>query len=132
MRKIIYIDNDIPELTTGKIYEVLDERRVEKFPNHQLLIENDNREKVWYFDFGGIIKFAEAYDVYVKYIGEKTEGLTPGNVYQTCGRKDREHYYFLDDNNKYCGVYKINYFGGAKLFEEIDRIEKIDMVLKES
>lgn len=86
----------------------------------------------WYGWYGGVIIFAELYDEYIRFIGDEYNGLTKGKVYQLCGRiSTQEHYYFVNDFNKFVGIPKRNYFGGVHYFERFDRNKKIDSLLQE-
>jgi len=131
--QVVYIDDKYKDLTEGKIYTVLDER---KSPintiEDEYLIENDYGVEKWYGWYGGVITFAELYDEYIRFIGDEYNGLTKGKVYQLCGRLWlQEYYYFVNDFNKFVGIPKRNFFGGAHYFERFDRNKKIDSLLQE-
>ena len=131
--QVVYIDDKYKDLTKGKIYTVLGER---KSPTSSIeddyLIENDYDVEKWFGWFGGVITFAELYNEYIRFIGDEYNGLTKGKVYQLCGRMStQEYYYFVDDKNEFVGIPKRNYFGGAHYFEKFDRDDKIDLLLNE-
>lgn len=131
--KVIYIDDKYKDLTEGRIYTVLSERKSSTNTiENEYLIENDCGVEKWFGWFGGFITFAKLYDNYIRYIGEDLDGLTKNKVYQLCGRlSDDRYYYFVNDYNKFVGMSKRNYFGGSHNFEKFDRIKKIDNLLCE-
>ncbi len=124
--EVVYIDDVYEDLTQGKYYTVIDKVFMNKPPwTREYLLKNDNGEEDWYVITSGIINFAESYNTWVKYIGESYRGLTVGKIYQLCGSEDEGYYYFMNDENKFVGIRKTNYLGGAKLFNKIDREEKL-------
>lgn len=120
--KIICI-NEVEGLTVGKQYDVIKTEQV-KFPwnlvyfviNDYNLMERYERSPM------GIIEVMELTNIFKEYVGPEHRGLTIGKTYQIlddrCG-----YYYFLNDNNKFVGITKINYFGGKDMFKVADKTQ---------
>jgi hypothetical protein len=61
----------------------------------------------------------------IKYIGKSGDGLTRGNYYEVLDQeRNHEYFYFIDDNNKFVGIRKINYLGGAPNFIEVTKVRE--------
>ena len=130
--QVVYITDKFEDLTKGNTYFVLGKRKSLTSLDHEYLVKNDLGEQKWFGYYDGIITFAELYNKYIRFIGADYDGLTKDRVYQLCGRDSiDEYYYFVNDYNKFVGIPRINYFGGAKFFDEFDRNDKIDSLLQE-
>lgn len=131
--KVAYIEDVYENLTKGKVYEVILSEKLNEYPwTKELLLKNDVGEECWYVDNDFILNFVQAFDLWVKYIGDYDD-LTNGKIYQLLKCADNEYYYIMNDNNKFIGTRKKDYFGGAELFEDvtthINRINQIDNIL---
>ena len=61
----------------------------------------------------------------IKYIGKSGDGLTNGNYYEVLEQeRNYEYFYFIDDNNKFVGIRKINYLGGSPNFIEVTKVRQ--------
>ena len=124
--KVKCISYDTKGLTFGKEYNVIkrgsnpDSKHL-WYKDWFLLINDDNKE-MWYDRCPmGIIELLPLTGETIQYIGESTSGLTHGKYYQTLEGKGDEYFYFIDDNDKFVGISKINYFGGSPNFIEITK-----------
>ena len=128
--KAVCISKDVTGggLTFGKKYDVIKRDRnpkYDKFYVDAFLLINDNGIEMWYDKAPLLIEILLLTGYSIKYIGEPYSGLTVGKCYE-CLDKEREYEYynFIDDNNNFVGINKINYFGGAPNFIEITKIRE--------
>jgi hypothetical protein len=75
-----------------------------------ILIRNDSGVEVKMVLNQFIITMLPPSDIWVEYISDGREGLTRGKYYNLLERGsislNDEHYYFLDDNNKFIGAFR--------------------------
>jgi hypothetical protein len=127
--KIICV-GDEPGFTIGKEYEfewVDDEPKIHR--PWYILIKNDfgivKKHKLNEF----IITLLPTSDIWVEYIDDSEDGLTNGKYYNLLERGtislNDQHYYFLDDNNKFVGAYRGN------RFRDVSKIKLREDKLKE-
>jgi hypothetical protein len=117
---VMCIGDDVEHLTYAKKYNVII-REGSKF-----LLINDKGIEKWYDRCPlCIIEILPLSGEYVEYIGPITGGLTSkGKYYETLDKeRDYQYYYFLDDNNRFVGIPKINYFGGKPNFVDVTVIQ---------
>jgi hypothetical protein len=137
--RVVCIGN-VNALTIGKYYDVI-QNGSNPNSNHLwykdwFLLKNDNNDTLWYDrKTSGIIKILPLLDIWVKYIGDQTDGISYDSYYNLLDRGDNgdEYYYFLNDKNEFVGIRKINFFGGKNNFRIVDiseiRNEKINNLL---
>jgi hypothetical protein len=70
----------------------------------------------------GIIEVMKLTDIFKEYVGPKHKGLTIGKTYQILDDRSG-YYYFINDNDKFVGITKINYFGGTPMFKVVDKTQ---------
>jgi len=139
MNKVQCITDDITGggLTFGEKYNVI-KRGSKPDSKHQwykdwFLLINDNGQEMWYDKCPyGVIELLQLTGETIQYIGESKSGLTNGKYYETLDKeKGYEYFYFIDDDDRFVGIYKINYFGGAANFIEVtkERDDKINSIL---
>lgn len=111
-------------LTVGKEYSVI---RIEPNPDHKwknggyVIINDDNVEK-WHEECPmGIIEILPLTGECVKYVGSSSSSLTNGKTYKLLDKHSNEYYYIMDDENRFAGVSKRNYFGGKFNFVSISK-----------
>jgi hypothetical protein len=103
---------DEPGFTIGKEYicSPINEQR----NNWLILIENDFGEEIKHKLNEYIITLLPPSDIWVEFIDDSRDGLTFGKYYNLLDRGkaslNDEHYYFLDDNNKFVGAWRGNRF----------------------
>lgn len=120
--KIICI-NKVEGLTVGKEYDVIKTEEV-NFPwnlgyfviNDYNLMERYERSPM------GIIEVMELTDIFKEYVGPEHRGLTIGKTYQILDDRSG-YYYFINDNDRFVGITKINYFGGTPMFKVVDKTQ---------
>jgi hypothetical protein len=123
-------------LTFGKKYDVIKRGRNPNCTHayvDSFLLKNDLGVEMWYDKSPYIIEVLTITGESIKYIGEKCSGLTIGKCYEVIDKeRDYEYHYFIDDNNKFVGIRKRNYLGGAANFIEVTKVrnEKIENILK--
>ena len=126
---VVCISNEVTggNLTFGKKYSVIKRGRNPKFTKFYVdsfLLINDIGIEMWY-DKSPIVVF-EILPLkgYIKFIGEPLSGLTYGKCYEWLDKeRDYEYTYLIDDNNKFVGISRINYFGGASNFVDVTTTE---------
>jgi hypothetical protein len=115
-------------LTFGQRYDV-----IERGPNpnqtrfyvDSFLLINDNGVKMWYDRAPILVEVLPLSGYSIKYIGESVDGLTNGNYYEVIDKeRQNEYFYFINDNNKFVGIRKINYFGGSPNFIEVTKVRE--------
>ena len=128
--KVVCISNEVTGggLTFGKKYDV-----IERGPNpnqtrfyvDSFLLINDNGIKMWYDKSPILVEVLPLSGYSIKYIGKSGDGLTNGNYYEVLDQeRNYEYFYFIDDNNKFVGIRKINYLGGAPNFIEVTKVRE--------
>jgi hypothetical protein len=118
-------------LTFGKKYNVIKRGRNPKFTNYidSFLLINDIGIEMWY-DKSPLIVEILPLKGYIKFIGEPSSGLTYGKCYEWLDKeRDYEYVHLISDNNKFVGISKINYFGGAPNFVDVTTTEIRDKKL---
>jgi hypothetical protein len=121
---------DEPGFTIGKEYEF---EWVDVEPKGYcawyILIKNDfdivKKHKLNEF----VITLLPPSDIWVEYIDVSKDGLTKGKWYNLLSRGDislnDEHYYFLDDNNKFVGAWR------GRRFRDVSKLKLREEKLKE-
>ena len=122
---------DEPGFTIGKEYEF---EWVDAEPKGycawHILIKNDfdivKKHKLNEF----IITLLPPSDIWVEYIDVSKDGLTMGKYYNLLQRGtislNDQHYYFLDDNNKFVGAHRGNRFRDvSKMKLRNDRLKEL-------
>jgi len=122
--KIICI-NKVKGLTVGKEYDVIKTEQVKVPWNLGYFVINDyNLMERYEKSPMGIIEVMELSDIFKEYVGPEHKGLTIGKTYQILDDKNG-YYYFLNDNDKFVGITKINYFCGKDMFKEVDKTQRV-------
>lgn len=120
--KALCISNNLIGLTYNTKYDIIENK------HETYLLLNDFGEKIWYYrNKMGIIEVLSLTGVFIKYIGNPREGMTIGNYYEIVDNYDRDYYYFINDNNKFVGINKINYCGGRPNFTELQKNLQVDL-----
>lgn len=103
---------DEPGFTIGKEYNystIKEDWRIKL-----ILIKNDFDELIKHKLNEFIITLLPPSDIWVEFIDDSRDGLTHGKYYNLLDRnkasRGDEHYYFLDDNNKFVGAWRGNRF----------------------
>ena len=103
---------DEPGFTIGKEYDystIKEDWRIKL-----ILIKNDFGELIKHKLNEFIITLLPPSDIWVEFIDDSRDGLTNGKYYNLLDRnkasRGDEHYYFLDDNNKFVGAWRGNRF----------------------
>ena len=106
---------DEPGFTIGKEYEfewIETEPKMNRqydFQAWYILIKNDFGSEIKHRLNEFIITLLPPSNIWVEYIDVSKDGLTNGKYYNLLDRGKAslqdEHYYFLDDNNKFVGAY---------------------------
>lgn len=129
--KLVCLDN-IPEFTIGKHYTFeWDNSRNTKFNEWWINIENDKGEIINQRLNEYIIQFLPPSEIWVEYIGFDKSDLTYGKYYNLLQRGNislsDEHYYFLDDSNKFVGIYndRRKFRDVSKLKMRIDKFKEL-------
>ena len=100
---------------------------------HWILIKNDFGHEIIHKLNEYIITLLPPSDIWVEFIKDSKDGLTSGKYYNLLNRgltslRD-EHYYFLDDNNKFVGAYSPNRFRDvSKIKFRDDRLNQLGIV----
>lgn len=103
---------DEPGFTIGKEYDystIKEDWRIKL-----ILIKNDFGDLIKHKLNEFIITLLPPSDIWVEFIDDSRDGLTHGKYYNLLDRnkasRGDEHYYFLDDNNKFVGAWRGNRF----------------------
>ena len=103
---------DEPGFTIGKEYDystIKEDWRIKL-----ILIKNDFGQLIKHKLNEYIITLLPPSDIWVEFIDDSRDGLTHGKYYNLLDRnkasRGDEHYYFLDDNNKFVGAWRGNRF----------------------
>jgi hypothetical protein len=103
---------DEPGFTIGKEYNystIKEDWRIKL-----ILIKNDFGDLIKHKLNEYIITLLPPSDIWVEFIDDSRDGLTQGKYYNLLDRnkasRGDEHYYFLDDNNKFVGAWRGNRF----------------------
>ena len=105
---------DEPGFTIGKEYhyEWISEAPVNggRNYNHWILITNDFEKEIEHHLNEFVISMLPPSNIWVEYVDISKDVLTNGKWYNLLDRGKAslqdEHYYFLDDNNKFVGAYR--------------------------
>ena len=101
---------DEPGFTIGEEYDFeWIETEPKMHRSWYILIKNDFGSEIKHKLNEFIITLLPPSDIWVEYIDVSKDGLTNGKYYNLLDRGKSslqdEHYYFLDDNNKFVGAY---------------------------
>lgn len=103
---------DEPGFTIGKEYNYSTIK--EDWRKKLILIKNDFGDLIKHKLNEYIITLLPPSDIWVEYVDDSRDGLTQGKYYNLLDRnkasRGDEHYYFLDDNNKFVGAWRGNRF----------------------
>ena len=103
---------DEPGFTIGKEYNYSTIK--EDWRKKLILIKNDFGDLIKHKLNEFIITLLPPSDIWVEFIDDSRDGLTQGKYYNLLDRnkasRGDEHYYFLDDNNKFVGAWRGNRF----------------------
>ena len=120
--KIICVTK-VEGLTVGKQYEVMKigprEDGKHQWKMGYFVINDNNVLKRYEKAPMGIINVLEVTDIFLEYVGKEYKGLTYGKAYQMLRNKIDDYNYFLNDDNEFVGIRKVNYLGGKPLFKEV-------------
>lgn len=124
--KLICVSGE-PGFTIGKEYDY--EWISQSFNNHLILIKNDFGNHIKHRLNEYTITLLPPSDIWVEYVYDSKDGLTRGKYYNLLDRGKAslhdEHYYFLDDYNRFVGAYSPN------RFRDVSKIKLRDDRLKE-
>ena len=126
---------DEPGFTIGKEYEfecIESETKIEnefEWITHTISIKNDSGKLIKHRLNEFIITMLPPSDIWVEYIDVSKDGLTQGKCYNLLRRGNislnDEHYYFLDDNNKFVGAWN------GRRFRDVSKLKLREEKLKE-
>jgi len=126
---------DEPGFTIGKEYEfewIESETKIEnefEWIAHTISIKNDSGKLIKHRLNEFIITMLPPSDIWVEYIDVSKDGLTKGKCYNLLRRGNislnDEHYYFLDDNNKFVGAWR------GRRFCDVSKLKLREDKLKE-
>ncbi len=116
-------------------YDVISEgpKPNSKWLTHGFNIINDNGIEKWHgVSPMGIIQVLPLKGIWLEYLNDDSYGLTKGKIYSILDKYSAEYVYFMNDNNKFVGISKRNYFGGNPNFRnpQKERDIKIEHILK--
>jgi hypothetical protein len=127
---------DEPGFTIGKEYEfewIESETKIEnefEWITHTISIKNDSGKLIKHRLNEFIITLLPPSNIWVEYIDVSKDGLTRGKCYNLLKRGNislnDEHYYFLDDNNKFVGAWR-----GGRRFRDVSKLKLRERKLKE-
>ena len=128
MKTLICV-GDEPGFTIGKEYEFEWIESENIFANWTISIKNDSGELIELKLNEFIITMLPPSDIWVEYIDVSKDGLTKGKCYNLLRRGNislnDEHYYFLDDNNKFVGAWN------GRRFRDVSKLKLREEKLKE-
>lgn len=121
---------DEPGFTIGKEYNystIKEDWRIKL-----ILIKNDFGDLIKHKLNEFIITLLPPSDIWVEYVDDSRDGLTHGKYYNLLDRnkasRGDEHYYFLDDNNKFVGAWRGNRFRDvSKIKLREDRLNELGL-----
>jgi hypothetical protein len=129
---------DEPGFTIGKEYEfewIGSDPKIHRTwstfcPLRQILIKNDFGDLIKHKLNEFIITMLPPSNIWVEYVDDSKDGLTHGKYYNLLDRnkasRGDEHYYFLDDNNKFVGAWRGNRFRDvSKIKLREDRLNEL-------
>jgi hypothetical protein len=126
---------DEPGFTIGKEYEfewIESETKIEnefEWIAHTISIKNDSGKLIKHRLNEFIITLLPPSDIWVEYIDVSKDGLTKGKFYNLLRRGNislnDEHYYFLDDNNKFVGAWR------GRRFRDVSKLKLREEKLNE-
>ena len=114
---------DEPGFTIGKEYEFewIESKNEFEWIAPTISIKNDSGKLIKHRLNEFIITMLPPSDIWVEYIDVSKDGLTKGKWYNLLKRGyislNDEHYYFLDDNNKFVGAYR------GRRFRDVSKIK---------
>jgi hypothetical protein len=119
---------DEPGFTIGKEYDYSTIK--EEWREKLILIKNDFGDLIKHKLNEFIITMLPPSNIWVEYVDDSKDGLTSGKYYNLLDRnkasRGDEHYYFLDDNNKFVGVWRGNRFRDvSKIKLREDRLNEL-------
>jgi hypothetical protein len=130
MKTLICV-GDEPGFTIGKEYEFewIESENIFGSTNWTISIKNDSDELIELKLNEFIITMLPPSDIWVEYIDVSKDGLTKGKWYNLLRRGDislnDEHYYFLDDNNKFVGAWN------GRRFRDVSKLKLREDKLKQ-
>jgi len=126
---------DEPGFTIGKEYEfewIESETKIEnefEWITHTISIKNDSGKLIKHRLNEFIITLLPPSDIWVEYIDISKDGLTRGKCYNLLKRGNislnDEHYYFLNDNNKFVGAWR------GRRFRDVSKLKLREVKLNE-
>lgn len=121
---------DEPGFTIGKEYNYSTIK--EDWRKKLILIKNDFGDLIKHKLNEYIITLLPPSDIWVEYVDDSRDGLTQGKYYNLLDRnkasRGDEHYYFLDDNNKFVGAWRGNRFRDvSKIKLREDRLNELGL-----
>jgi hypothetical protein len=119
---------DEPGFTIGKEYDYSTIK--EEWREKLILIKNDFGDLIKHKLNEFIITMLPPSNIWVEYVDDSKDGLTSGKYYNLLDRnkasRGDEHYYFLDDNNKFVGAWRGNRFRDvSKIKLREDRLNEL-------
>ena len=119
---------DEPGFTIGKEYDYSTIK--EEWREKLILIKNDFGDLIKHKLNEFIITMLPPSNIWVEYVDDSKDGLTHGKYYNLLDRnkasRGDEHYYFLDDNNKFVGAWRGNRFRDvSKIKLREDRLNEL-------
>ena len=126
---------DEPGFTIGKEYEfewIESETKIEnefEWITHTISIKNDSGKLIKHRLNEFIITLLPPSNIWVEYIDVSKDGLTRGKCYNLLKRGNislnDEHYYFLNDNNKFVGAWR------GRRFRDVSKLKLREVKLNE-
>lgn len=126
---------DEPGFTIGKEYEfewIESETKIEnefEWITHTISIKNDSGKLIKHRLNEFIITLLPPSNIWVEYIDVSKDGLTRGKCYNLLKRGNislnDEHYYFLNDNNKFVGAWR------GRRFRDVSKLKLREEKLNE-
>ena len=122
---------DEPGFTIGKEYEFewIESKNEFEWIAPTISIKNDSGKLIKHRLNEFIITLLPPSNIWVEYIDVSKDGLTMGKCYNLLKRGNislnDEHYYFLDDNNKFVGAWR------GRRFRDVSKLKLRENKLKE-
>ena len=122
---------DEPGFTIGKEYEFewIESKNECDWIAPTISIKNDSGKLIKHRLNEFIITMLPPSDIWVEYIDVSKDGLTKGKCYNLLRRGNislnDEHYYFLDDNNKFVGAWR------GRRFRDVSKLKLREEKLNE-
>ena len=122
---------DEPGFTIGKEYEFewIESEPKNTWSTWTISIKNDSGKLIKHRLNEFIITLLPPSDIWVEYIDISKDGLTRGKCYNLLKRGNislnDEHYYFLNDNNKFVGAWR------GRRFRDVSKLKLREVKLNE-